>query len=168
MDYTRLYLTSARTQRGPWHTAHRGQLCLCVTGERQSEEGRSVEHPGLWLHNTRLCVSSQVPLVQLFRNAKYSILKGPKWGFPGRFQHIKGYLWEQATVRSEVWSRVPSTPSLHHLPLATQITQSTSSLLLSRGACWDLAQSRALNWIRHTRLFRHCAVAWECCSLFPW
>lgn len=110
MDDTRLYLTSAQTKCGPWHTAHRGQLCLCVTGERQSEEGRSLEHPGLWLHNTLLCVSSQVPLVQLFRNAKYSILKGAKWGFPGCFQHIKGYLWERVAVRSEVLNRVLSTP----------------------------------------------------------
>lgn len=36
-----------------------------------------------------------------------------------------------------------------------------SSLSLSHGTRAHLAQPCRLNWIRHTRLFRHCAVAWE-------
>lgn len=54
----------------------------------------------------------------------------------------------------------PSSASYNPPPTALLLL-SARSLSLSHGTRAHLAQPCGLNWIRHTRLFRHYVVAWE-------
>ncbi len=65
--------------------------------------------------------------------------------------------------KNEVWTSEWAQVSLLSPPQPTTLLLllSARSLSLSHGTRAHLAQPCGLNWIRHTRLFRHCAVAWE-------
>jgi len=73
---------------------------------------------------------------------------------PGHLETLK---YGVEYKNNEVWTSEWAQDSIFrpHLLLSAR------SLSLSNGTGAHLAQSCGLNWIRHTRLFRHCVVAWE-------
>lgn len=74
-----------------------------------------------------------------------------------RVEYKKNEVWTSEWAQVSLFSRLQPTAD----PPTLLLLLSARSLSLSHGTRAHLAQPCGLNWIRHTRLFRHCAVAWE-------
>lgn len=81
---------------------------------------------------------------------------------PGHHLHTEaqGRILKEWSMK--IWMSFLFTTAPYNLPTPPLHPPSSArSLSLSHGTKAHLAQPCGLNWIRYTRLFRHCAVAWE-------
>lgn len=113
------------------------------------EDPKTPETPG-W----RSGQSLSRPIYPFELECEKCCLKRTQWVLPVCFQEIKGFLCSSARSREKAGINGPASLTI----------QLIITVQLSGGI---LAHSHGLNWIRYTRLFGHCVLAWESYSHFP-